>query len=158
MPLEAVLFFDANMPKIQKCHDNNDCRTKESILCEHRFNFSAHIFHTTRRQTGFSDFQIVMYCFSSIQNKEQYARISESGRFFIITKDHDFLEDAEKIWKGLGDKKRPNLIFEPEIMVSWNRLKIFVHTIKCEKYGTDGHDDLLRTINELNARIVQLPN
>ncbi len=149
--LDAVLFLDACMPRIEKC--KSGCQSNESVLCRHRFNFNVKILHTTRYIDFlcFYDFQIVLHCLFLIQKSATFRRLVESGNFIIVTKDRKFLEDARKMWLARSNKKtHPKLDFGPD-SISWGKYKIMVKLIRCKNYGTDKDDDLRCLIREMNS-------
>ncbi len=154
---EAVFFFDACMPNIDTCSANGNCKNNPLIHCRHRFRCNAEIILTNKyiRFMIFSDFQMVLHCFYLIQKTERFREISENGRFFIVTKDQKFLQDAEKVWRERKKSANsPNLIFDQDKgLASWGPLKLFIHTVRCKNYGTNGHHDLACAVEGLNKTI-----
>ncbi len=148
--VDTVIFFDANMPRMPGC--SNLCKIKKTQICRHRFNFNAKVLHTNEyiNFLRFYDFQIILHCLYLIRKKANFRRISENGRFVIVTKDRAFLHDAEDAWlKRKKSKTRPTLEFGRNF-VKCGSYKILVKIISCKNYGTDGHHDLLCVIDELN--------
>ena len=149
-PVDAVVFFDANMPKIHSCSAN--CRIKKTELCRHRFNFNAKIIHPTEyiNFLRFYDFQIILHCLYLIKKNVRYKYLAENGRFIIITKDRAFLRDAEDAWlRKRKSKTKPTLEFGKNF-VACGSVKIAVKIINCKNYGTNGSHDLSCAIDELN--------
>lgn len=152
-PVDAVLFFDACMPKISRCRD--DCQNNKKIFCRHRFNFKTKIFHTNDYMdfTRFYDFQVILHCFYLIRNNKSCLRLAEKGRFFLITKDRTFLRDAEKEWKDrIKAKTQPKLSFNPK-SVSCGQYVIKIIEVDCKNFGTDKHDDVECVVEEVNKQI-----
>ena len=148
--VDAVVFFDANMPKLRSCSAN--CKIKKTELCRHRFNFNAKVIHPTEyiNFLRFYDFQIILHCFYLIKRNARYRHLAENGRFVIVTKDRSFLRDAEDAWlKKRKSKTKPTLGFGRDF-IACGSVKIVVKTINCKNYGTNGSHDIFCAINELN--------
>ncbi|MBI2063736.1 MAG: hypothetical protein HYT65_01950 [Candidatus Yanofskybacteria bacterium] len=149
-PVDAVIFFDANMPNMHKC--SAGCKVRETQLCKHRFNFNAKVIHPTEYISfmRFYDFQIILHCLYLIKGNSRFKYLAENGKFVIVTKDRTFLRDAQDVWvKKLKPKTRPKLEFGRDF-VSCGSWTIKVKLINCKNYGTNGDHDLFCTIDELN--------
>lgn len=148
--VDMVVFFDANMPNMHKCSAN--CKPKKTQFCRHRFNFNAKVMYASEYIDflRFYDFQIVLHCLYLIRKNVYYRNLAENGRFIIITKDRNFLRDAEKEWvKKLKPKTKPKLEFSRNF-VACGLWKIMIKVINCKNYGTNGDHDLFCVIDELN--------
>lgn len=149
-PVDAVVFFDANMPKMHKC--DTSCKARKTQLCRHHFNFNAKVMYPSDYIgfLRFYDFQIILHCLYLIKRNARYKYLADNGRFIIVTKDRTFLRDAEDVWfKKLKPKTKPKLEFGRDF-VSCGSWKIIVKLINCKNYGTNGDHDLLCVIDELN--------
>jgi len=145
-PVDTCLCFDANLPKMDSCGRN--CENDSSILCEHRFNFKAKITYCNgRRFSGVSDLNILYYFLDYIRDGINDGSVARDAMFVILTKDTDFLKDAELEWsRKTGDME---LVFNKE-SVECGEIVIFTHLVNCKNYGTKGRDDLKCIVYRMN--------
>lgn len=101
---------DANLPKFDDC--GAVCEKHPLVLCRHHFQYSVRLFYCNDfRFHGVKDLKILT-AFIDFLRTEIKSRKANPSRsvFFIVTKDADFLQDAEKEWLDEG-KLEPNLEF-----------------------------------------------
>ena len=73
--------------------------------------------------------------------------ITRDALFVILTKDTDFLKDAEAEWlRKIGGEE---LVFTKD-SVKWGDIVIFAHLVNCKNYGTKGRDDLKCIVYRMN--------
>ena len=152
-----VLFFDACMPRMDECFSG--CKSDEKNLCKHRFNQNVDlIYHTAYMgYLEFSDYQVAKHCFYLINKSDLLKSLSRKKRFFIITKDKRFMQDAEKVYLARKKPNTPALGFDFKLgIISCGPIELVVHTVLSGS-GTGGHaEDLSSLIEELNKRFPKL--
>lgn len=94
--MSVFLFFDECAKLPRTCI--KDCEENGKFPCGHRLHFPAQILGVDDyiRCMHFSDRQIILHCFHLIKSNDVMKIAAESGRFFIVTKDKNFLKDAQK--------------------------------------------------------------
>lgn len=149
--LDLVLFLDANMPNIQDCRSSR-CLADGRIFCKHRFHFEFKWFreegliHSVR----LFDHQVILYCLGLMRKFSWVKNLAQKGRFVLITKDHNFLRDAQTEWKKRTHyNTSPKLDFGKD-RVTIGKLSIIIKTVLCPKEDPGGQEDFLRIIAELN--------
>ncbi len=153
--VDAVVFFDVNMPKMHGCSSNcrNRSRDENLILCKHRLKFSAHLLHLGRLVEGYNDFRVVEACFNWLKKYGQ--KDFPGATFFAIsTKDVNFLEKdvMPHYFDAVQDKTTDlRLVFGKDwVYYAAEDQKIFIVTVNCKNYGTRSHHDLRCVIFKLN--------
>lgn len=150
-PVDLVIFFDANMPKMPACKCG--CETDDGILCKHRFNFIGHMLDRGNL-TGLNDWEVTKRLFDLIDNGGWPSK-KPRPFFVLVTKDHDFIEDLKvdyfderqnhgtKVSLRFGKDLITRIDQKPSIVV----IKIW---IKHRASGDDRESDLRSAINLLN--------
>ena len=125
-----------------------NCDSDSSILCQHRFNFKVQITYCNgRRFSGVSDLNILYYFLNYVHDMIDGGSITRDALFVILTKDTDFLKDAEAEWlRKIGGEE---LVFTKD-SVKWGDIVIFAHLVNCKNYGTKGRDDLKCIVYRMN--------
>lgn len=143
---DTCLCFDANLPKMDTCGRN--CGNNTLILCCHRFNFKVKITYCNgRRFSGVSDLSILYYFLDYIRDEIDAGSVRKDALFIILTKDANFLKDAEAEWSrktGLGEP-----IFNSDHVICGD-LVVFTYIVNCKNYGTRDRDDLKYLIYKMN--------
>ncbi|OGN33665.1 MAG: hypothetical protein A3F98_04210 [Candidatus Yanofskybacteria bacterium RIFCSPLOWO2_12_FULL_41_8] len=125
--VDAILCFDANLPKMHTCSDK--CEGNYLILCRHRFNFNAKILYCNTPQFyKWPDSEILLYFLDYIKNGISDGLIPVHAIFTILTKDTDFLNSS--IVNG--------------------DLVIYIKQVDCKNYGSKGNDNLKCAIYKMN--------
>ena len=76
-----------------------NCESDGLVLCEHRFNFKAKVTYCNgRRFSGVSDLNILYYFLDYVRDGIGDGSVARDALFVILTKDNDFLKDAESEW------------------------------------------------------------
>lgn len=99
----VYICVDANLPKFDDC--GAVCEKHSLVLCRHHFQYPVRLFYCNDfRFNGVKDFE-VLTAFIDFIRTEIRSRRANPGRslFFIVTKDADFLQDAEKEWSEEGE-------------------------------------------------------
>ena len=144
--VDAILCFDANLPKMEKC--TGDCKTVKTVLCPHRFNFKSKITYcNTPRFYKWPDSEILLYFLDYVRDNIKDGSALATTLFVILTKDVDFLKDAE--YELRRDIRGNNLDFSGNF-VTCGDIVIFIKTIDCKNYGTKGRDNLGCAIYKMN--------
>ena len=151
--VDAVLCFDANLPKMQDCSDRWEKNLL--VLCKHRFNFNARIKYYNTRQfqnyrntkKGWPDSKILLHVLDHVKSCIRKGSLSPNTVVTILTKDIDFLIDAEMelSWNVRGN----DLVFSNNF-VTCGDIVIFVQLLNCKNYGTSGPDVLKCAIYRMN--------
>lgn len=125
-----------------------NCESDSSVLCEHRFNFKANITYCNgKRFSGVSDLNILYYFLEYVRDGIDDGSVAKDALCVILTKDTDFLKDAEAEWcRRTGEK---DLIFGGD-SVKCGDVVIFTHLVNCKNYGTKGRDDLKCIVHGMN--------
>ena len=147
---DALLCFDANLPKLGKCEDN--CGCKKSILCIHRFNSKVQVEHcNTKAFGGWSDLSIFTHFLGCIIAGIARSSINP-GRyvFIILTKDRNFIYDVKKEWEKTDADARLDLVFSGN-SISCGGLIVFIQQIDCPNYGHSKADDLRCAFYKVNS-------
>lgn len=144
---DACLCFDANLPKMCRCTRN--CDKDKQILCPHRFNFNAEIIYCNGKKfEGWQDARILNYFLNHLRRGIKNGSINPGSIFIILTKDSDFLKDAELEWRMHGDPgENPRFYIN---RVEFGDIRIGVETINCRNYGDTGRDNLECVIHKMN--------
>ena len=102
--------IDANLPKIDDC--GAVCEKHSLVLCRHHFWYPASLFYCNDfRFNGAKDSEVLFAFINFIKKEIKSSRASlNKSLFFIVTKDGDFLQDAEKEWQE-GEGLEPDLEF-----------------------------------------------
>lgn len=139
--LDALLCFDANLPKLDSCKPN--CSSRASILCPHRFKPNVQIeFCNSKKFSGWSDLRIFTHFLGYIlDNVAKQSAAPGRCIFIILTKDRNFIEDIKKEWRKTDYGKYFNLVFSGN-SISWNGIVVFVQQVDCPNYGNKRTDDL----------------
>lgn len=155
-PPDAVIFFDANMPKMDRC--SNNCSNKDLVLCVHRFACRVYPDHPGKALESLDDFHVIQHFFDRIRKDWQSA--VPKPLFFLITKDEDFLEvDAPEAYReAVKARKNKINIFFGEKSVSDGMHEIFILEMSPKKYGKNRNDNLRCTIQEFNKLWLSLKN
>ncbi len=149
LPVEVVIFLDANMPNMDKC--NGKCAGKELVFCKHKFDFSTEIVHLGKALDRLNDFQVLERFFKSIRDRDDWLNVNQKPVFILITKDHDFLEDAERAYRRVARSRGGEPIFNKDSnSVCDGEIEIFIKLVSCKNYGSDRYDDLRCAIQILN--------
>lgn len=153
--LEVFLFIDESACKMENCRPG--CKRNVNILCRHRLDFEAHVFHNdVFGVPGSSDFEVILNSFDYIARikrnkveKIQWRRTTWK-KFIIWTKDERFFEDAAAKTKKA---KQHDLSFDKENCCV-SRDGVFVHILYLECTGHDQKkkEQRLCIIRELNRR------
>ncbi|OGN01100.1 MAG: hypothetical protein A3B91_00790 [Candidatus Yanofskybacteria bacterium RIFCSPHIGHO2_02_FULL_41_29] len=144
--VDAILCFDANLPKMHTCSDK--CEGNYLILCRHRFNFNAKILYCNTPQFyKWPDSEILLYFLDYIKNGISDGLIPVHAIFTILTKDTDFLRDAES---ELGRKAKGNGIDFLNSSIVNGDLVIYIKQVDCKNYGSKGNDNLKCAIYKMN--------
>lgn len=132
---------------MDSCSDN--CRDNRLVLCRHRFNFGAKIIYCNGKgYSGWPDSKILAHFFNYIRIGIQEGLLEKTTVFVIVTKDHDFLVDAEKEWKRIREE-REEWVFGANY-VRCGDIVIFTQQIDCRNYGTRGTHNLKCVIFKMN--------
>lgn len=145
--VDVVIFFDANMPKMDRC--SNNCQGKDLVFCKHQFNFNVHLTRRSKSTNGLSDFEIVRYFFNLI--KYNWPSVRPRPLFILVTRDYNFIEDVKL---GYLDERQDNtanihLAFAKKSIKS-EGLELLVVTVRHKPCGADRDDDLRDMVDKLN--------
>ncbi|MBI2670021.1 MAG: hypothetical protein HYX20_02680 [Candidatus Yanofskybacteria bacterium] len=149
-PVDVVVFFDANMPKMETCSSN--CSDKELVFCVHRFFFKAEAFHPGNALFRLDDFQVLQYFFQYIRKNKRWNNVTKKPFFVLVTKDEDFLENDAPVAYKKAERTNINkfkLDFY-EDSVSDGENIIFVLEISSKNYGTNRCHNLHCAIEKIN--------
>ncbi|MBI2062920.1 MAG: hypothetical protein HYT61_01615 [Candidatus Yanofskybacteria bacterium] len=153
-PADVVIFFDANMPNMDKCSDNCSKKGKDLVFCVHRFNFKAQIIYPGKKLDRLDDFQVIKYFFDLIRNNKAWEDPNKRPLFVLVTKDHNFVQDAQSAHQRAIKSPKANLpgfhYAKDRVYDDYFDFEIIVQLINCENYGTNRQDNLRCTIRELN--------
>lgn len=128
-PADVVLGFDANLPKMDMCHDN--CHSNPLCLCRHRFNFTVFIRrYNTKASQRLEDSKIILDFFEFVEKMIGEKLVSSDSLFVIVTKDGNFLSDAEKEFEA--DKESFGFIFANGY-VRREEIRVYVMNINSKK-------------------------
>lgn len=147
---DVVVFFDANMPKMDACSAN--CKNISLVFCKHKFGFNACLVNHSRDICGFNDFNVARFFLDLIGKNDQWNR-KPRPVFILITKDHNFVEDVkpdylDELKKGTAGIK---LSFTGNI-IKRDSLELKVVIIEHKPYGDNRNSDLRLMIEKLNRR------
>lgn len=147
--VRALLCFDANLPKLDKCKP--DCEHRNGILCIHRFDHKVQVErYNTKKFEEWSDLRILTYCLRDILSGIAENKIVPDKCFFIIlTRDRNFVEDVRKEWEesDLGHKIKLTFF---DNLISCMNFTIIIQQIACSNYGhsrTDSLKCIFQTVN-----------
>ena len=146
--VDAVLFFDANMPKMDACSAN--CKNKSLVFCKHRFDFNACLVNHSIDLCGLNDYNVTRFFLDLIKKNDQWNR-KPRPIFVLITKDHNFIEDVrpdylDELKKGTAGIK---LSFTKN-SIKCGVLKLRVIIIEHKPYGDNRNSDFRLMIEKLN--------
>ena len=152
---DAVLYFDANLPKLKRCKEN--CESREGILCVHRFNsrvcveyYNAKRFNKTKKGAKWTDFKVITHIISDILAKIAEDTISPTHcAFIILTRDRNFIEDVKIGWQESKGGRYLDLEFSGNSIV-FGDIIIFVQQIDCPGYGHSRSDSLRCAFEKVN--------
>ncbi len=147
LPVEAVIFLDANMPNMDNC--NGQCAGKELVFCKHKFIFSTEVIHPGKALDNLNDFFVLEYFFKLIRSHNDWCDAIQKPIFILLTKDIDFLKDAERAYKKVVKKRSGVPIFNTDSVCD-GELKIIVKLISCKNYGSNRYDNIRCAIQILN--------
>ena len=144
---EAVVYFDANMPKPDRC--SKQCLDNDLIFCCHRLSFNAEVVSLGNSIVGLDDFMVVDRCFEKIEKSEWPS--SKVPRFFIVTKDANFIADVIKAYSSYIRAAAPirRISFKDNLIYS-GKFFLSVVYIKQKKYGSNRIDNLRSAFQKLN--------
>ena len=148
---DVVVFFDANMPKMDVCRDG--CSNDATIFCRHRFGFNGCLIDAGNL-CGLSDLKVVRRFFDLIDRVVLW-RKGKKPWCVLVTKDHDFINDVkmdyfDELQNGVNDIK---LNFSDNSITSCipePAIEIVVLVIKHKPYGSLKKDNLHEAIQKLN--------
>ena len=142
--VDVFLCFDANLAKLERCKD--DCETRETILCIHRFEPRVNILNiSSSKFRGWSDPRVLTYFLGEIMIGIAEKRFDpKKSIFMILTKDRNFIEDVRRSMAAI-----PNLIFANNY-ISCGGIIIFIQQINCPNYGSKRTDDLECAFKKVN--------
>lgn len=151
--VDVVVFFDANMPKLDECDE--DCIIEQPKLCIHRFLFQAYVVPRGNSLEGLDDFEVLQYCFKLIEKTKNWQNRNRKPLFVLITRDHNFLKkDAPEAYReaSLKQKNKLNLTFHDNC-VSDGKYNIRVLFINPKLNRTN---NLHATIDKLNELWIEI--
>ena len=123
--VRALLCFDANLPKLDKCKPS--CEHRDGIPCIHRFNHKV---------------QVERYCLRDIFGGIAENKIVPDQCFFmILTRDRNFIEDVRKEWEESDLGQKIKLTFSDNLIFCMN-FTIIIKQIACSSYGHSRTDSL----------------
>lgn len=95
--------MDANLPKIDDC--GAICEKHPLVLCQHHFLYPTRLFYCNDiRFQGVPDLKVLTSYIDFLKRRIRTRKINfQRSLFFLVTKDLDFLQDAEKEWKKDGE-------------------------------------------------------
>lgn len=152
-PVDAVLCFDANLPKMHHC--SAQCENNPMVLCRHRFNFKTEIRYYNTEQfrnyagtkKGWPDSKILLHVLDHVRSGIRNGSLISGIPVVILTKDVDFLKDAEI---ELGRNVRGNDLVFLGSYVTCGDITVHVILLDCKNYGTKGTDNLKCAIYKMN--------
>ena len=128
------------------CSDK--CDSNPLVLCSHRFNFKTQIkYYNTNQFRGWPDSKILLHVLDYAKANIDNGLLAKDVFFVLLTKDCDFLKDAES---ELGRSVRGNELEFSNNFVIWGDIVIFVQLLDCKSYGTRRPDDLRCAIYKMN--------
>lgn len=147
--IDALLCFDANLPKLEKCKPN--CSYRNGISCIHRFNHRVEVErYNTKKFWKWADLNIFLYFLRDIFGGIAENRIVlNKCVFMILTKDRNFIHDVMIQWEESGMKEHLNLIFYSD-SISLDGLTVFIQQVSCPNYGNSRTDDLKCVFSKVN--------
>lgn len=147
-PTKMVIFFDANMPKIDPCEQG--CPKNSLILCKHRLRFNASVVYLGKTIVGLSDFRVVQRCFALIQKNKKWHR-KNCPLFVLVTKDHDFLDDVKSGYVNELDRETTDITLSfADNCVICGVTRLVVRVLDHEPYGWRKNRDLCCAFTRLN--------
>lgn len=146
---DVVIFFDANMPKMDACSAN--CQTKELVLCRHKFDFNACLVTAGHDIYGLSDFHVVRY-FLNLIRAGDWNKDGRSPLFIIMTKDRNFIQDVKLDYFDELEDNTADIIlsFAGRGLISCDGCTIRVVTVSHKPYGASKKQDLHNAIESMN--------
>lgn len=127
--VDVVLGLDANLPKMDTCHEG--CCCNPLSFCKHRFNFTVFIRrYNTKSLQKLKDSKIVLDFFTFIEGMIEKKLASFQTLFVIVTKDKDFLLDAEKEFNE--DRESFGFIFSSN-HIRRKEIKVYVMNVNPER-------------------------
>jgi hypothetical protein len=141
---EVFVLFDANVPHMYPC--NKDCTTNLSFNCLHRFNKPTSVVYLNPKQHSYNDLRVSVTFYEWVMGQ----RINAEGKkFCMVTKDKDFIEDAEKEYFSAISKGAvlPQLHFDKSFPRGIST-PIFNLRILNIKYNPPYKEELVRRIVE----------
>lgn len=149
LPVEAVIFLDANMPNMDQC--NGRCVGKELVFCKHKLVFLAEFVHPGRALDNLNDFLVLEHFFKLIRDHDDWLNTYQKPVFILLTKDHDFLKDAEYAYGKVAKIRKREPVFNIDSnSVCDGEIEIIIKLINCKNYGSDRYDNLRCAIQVLN--------
>ncbi len=147
---DVVLFLDANMPRFDRCSEN--CADKSLVLCAHKFDFKALVIHPGKALEGLNDFRVLQHIFKIIRRGRAWTRGKKKPLFYLLTKDHDFLNrDAPNAYNCAVRRGENEVTLEfKKGSVSDGENEIFVKVVGCKSYGTNRQDNLRCAVQIMN--------
>lgn len=149
LPVEVVVFLDANMPNVDKC--NGKCAGKGLVFCKHKFIFSTEVIHPGKALDKLNDFLVLEYFLKLIRSHDDWCNADQKPIFVLLTKDVNFLEDAERAYKKVAKRRKGKPLFNTDSnFVCDGELEIIIKLISCKNYGSNRYDNLRCAIQILN--------
>lgn len=144
---EAILCFDANLPKLKICQEN--CADKEDFLCVHRFKARVKVEHcNTKKFEGWSDLIIFEYFLLKVLHDISSGSVASSRcAFIILTKDRNFIDDIRNEWEE-GDRKI-DLVFS-DSSISYGDVTVYIQQINTISHRHTKTSDLRCVFENVN--------
>lgn len=149
--VDVVVFFDANMPKMDLCRDG--CHTNPTVFCRHMFDFNGCLIDTGNL-SGLSDFKVARR-FLDLIDKIIPLRKGKKLWCVLVTKDHDFINDVKMDYFDALQNGADDITLDfssnsitrcaPEPVV-----KIIILVVKHKPYGFVKKDDLRDATQQLS--------
>jgi len=148
-PYDLVLYFDACASRLKPC--TNSCRNNKEYMCRHRLRSPNPLIFRHSGELSFlhlSDFQVILDFIWKLTHTPPKL-ITPKTKFFIVTRDKNFLRDAENGWDAKRKKRtQPKLSFNQDLRVV--QCNSFI--IKIITTHSDSVVDLIKTINNVLPR------
>ena len=124
---------------------------KELVFCKHKFYFSTEIVHPGKALNRLNDFQVLELFFKLIRDRNDWFNVDQKPVFILLTKDHDFLEDAERAYRRVARSRGSEPIFDKDLNSVYDgEIEIIIKLINCKNYGSDRFDNIRCAIQILN--------
>lgn len=159
MPVSGILFFDANLGKLERC--DGDCDSS-SRLCVHRFDHQVSVeYCNTSKFHGWSDFRVITHCFGRVIESLAEHTVSPRSSFVFLTKDRNFIEDVKTEWRRqrntVFENGRISLEFPPDQPNRIQLGEVFIDIVQvdCTCYGHRKADDLKCIFKKVNSLLTR---